>query len=103
MEQDIVPFQISKGMVITGMYRGEQDDGHYVWLRRFDSEAAGNPLRSGASKRLLEDRGYPASRPTPRPGSHQGPAYRAYTQFDRPVNLLSLNRLFLHLLPLQLR
>jgi hypothetical protein len=39
MEQEIVPFQISKGMVITGMYRGEQDDGLYVWLWRFDSEA----------------------------------------------------------------
>ena len=39
MEQEVVPFQISKGMLITGMYRGEQDDSLYVWMRRFDSEA----------------------------------------------------------------
>ena len=39
MEQEVVPFQISKGMLITGMYRGEQDDSLYVWMRGFDSEA----------------------------------------------------------------
>lgn len=39
MEKEIIPFQISKGMVITGSYRGEKDDSVYVWLRRFDSEA----------------------------------------------------------------
>jgi len=39
MEQEIIPFQISKGMVITGSFRGEKDDSVYVWLRRFDSEA----------------------------------------------------------------
>ena len=32
MEQEVVPFQISKGMLITGMYRGEQDDSLYVWM-----------------------------------------------------------------------
>lgn len=39
METEIIPFQISKGMVITGSYRGEEDDSVYIWLRRFDSEA----------------------------------------------------------------
>ena|SRR6185437_16819969 len=39
MEQEIIPFQISKGMVITGSFRGEKDDSVYVWMRRFDSEA----------------------------------------------------------------
>jgi hypothetical protein len=38
MEQEIIPFQISKGMVITGSFRGEKDESVYVWLRRFDSE-----------------------------------------------------------------
>ena len=38
MEQEIIPFQVSKGMVITGSFRGEKDDSVYVWLRRFDSE-----------------------------------------------------------------
>ena len=37
MEEDIIPFQISKGMVIAGSFRGE-DDTTYVWLRRFASE-----------------------------------------------------------------
>ena len=39
MEKDIVPFQVSRGMVITGSWRGEEDDTVYVWMRRFDSEA----------------------------------------------------------------
>ena len=39
MEQEIIPFQISKGMVITGSFRGETDASVYVWLRRFESEA----------------------------------------------------------------
>ncbi len=39
MEQEIIPFQVSKGMVITGSYRGEEDDSVYVWMRRFESEA----------------------------------------------------------------
>lgn len=39
MEGEIIPFQVSKGMVITGSYRGEKDDSVYVWTRRFESEA----------------------------------------------------------------
>jgi len=27
MEEEIIPFQVSKGMLITGSYRGEKDDG----------------------------------------------------------------------------
>ena len=38
MEHTIIPFQISKGMVITGSYRGEEDDSIYIWTRRFKSE-----------------------------------------------------------------
>jgi hypothetical protein len=39
MEEEIIPFQVSKGMVITGSFRGETDDSVYIWLRRFESEA----------------------------------------------------------------
>ena len=39
MEKDIIPFQVSRGMVITGSWRGEEDDTVYVWMRRFESEA----------------------------------------------------------------
>ncbi len=38
MEEEIIPFQISKGMVIVGSFVGEQDQDQYVWLRRFESE-----------------------------------------------------------------
>ncbi len=38
MEQEIIPFQVSQGMVITGSYRGETDESVYVWTRRFESE-----------------------------------------------------------------
>ena len=38
MEGTIIPFQVSKGMVITGSYRGEDDDSVYFWTRRFENE-----------------------------------------------------------------
>ena len=39
MEGTIIPFQVARGMVIAGSFRGEEDDSTYVWLRRFESEA----------------------------------------------------------------
>ena len=39
MDEEIIPFQISKGMVITGHFRGESDDSVYFWIRRFETEA----------------------------------------------------------------
>ena len=38
MESEIIPFQVSKGMVITASFRGEDDDSCYIWMRRFTSE-----------------------------------------------------------------
>lgn len=38
-EEEILPFQTSKGMVISGSFRGEEDPTVWVWLRRFESEA----------------------------------------------------------------
>ncbi len=37
MDAEIIPFQVSKGMVITASFRGE-DESTYVWMRRFESE-----------------------------------------------------------------
>lgn len=39
MEKEVFPFQVAKGGVITGSWRGETDDSCYVWMRRFESEA----------------------------------------------------------------
>ena len=44
MEGTIIPFQVSKGMVITGSYRGEEDDSVYFWTRRFESEGSREAL-----------------------------------------------------------
>lgn len=38
MEEVIIPFQISKGMVILGSFVGEEEEDLYVWVRRFESE-----------------------------------------------------------------
>ncbi len=38
MEEVIIPFQISKGMVIAGSFVGRDDDHTYFWTRRFESE-----------------------------------------------------------------
>jgi uncharacterized iron-regulated protein len=39
MEEEIIPFQVSKGMVITGSFHAETDPTVYIWLRRFENEA----------------------------------------------------------------
>lgn len=38
MEEVIIPFQVSKGMVIVGSFVGQQEDDLYIWIRRFESE-----------------------------------------------------------------
>lgn len=38
MEEKIIPFQISKGMVIIGSFVGQEEEDLYVWIRRFESE-----------------------------------------------------------------
>jgi hypothetical protein len=47
MEEEIIPFQVSKGMVICGSFRGETDESVYVWIRRFESEAQREALYKG--------------------------------------------------------
>ena len=38
MEEEIIPFQISQGMVVVGSFTGETEPDLYIWIRRFDSE-----------------------------------------------------------------
>ena len=41
MEEEILPFQLSKGMIIVGSFLSEQEtkeDGLYIWIRRFENE-----------------------------------------------------------------
>ena len=39
MEEEIIPFQSSKGMVIVGSFVSPDEDDLYVWIRRFEDEA----------------------------------------------------------------
>jgi hypothetical protein len=39
MDREIIPFQVSRGRVVTGSFVDEENPTHYVWLRRFKSEA----------------------------------------------------------------
>ena len=39
MEEEIIPFQVSKGMVILGSFTGQEEDDLYIWIRRFESES----------------------------------------------------------------
>lgn len=38
MEEEIIPFQVSRGMVIVGSFVGQEEEDLYVWIRRFESE-----------------------------------------------------------------
>ena len=50
MQSEIIPFQVSKGMVICGSFRGEEDDSVYFWIRRFESEAQREALYEAVYK-----------------------------------------------------
>ncbi len=39
MQDEILPFQVARGMVISGMFQGETDDSVFIWIRRFESES----------------------------------------------------------------
>ena len=39
MEEVIIPFQVAKGMVVSGAFTGETEEDLYVWIRRFESES----------------------------------------------------------------
>lgn len=39
MENEILPFQVTKGMVIAASFTAPEDPTLYVWLRRLPSEA----------------------------------------------------------------
>ncbi|MDA0665037.1 MAG: NIPSNAP family containing protein, partial [Proteobacteria bacterium] len=38
MEEKIILFQVSKGSVVPGSFRHEEDETVYIWMRRFESE-----------------------------------------------------------------
>ena len=38
MEEEIIPFQVSKGMVILGSFVDEENENLYYWIRRFKNE-----------------------------------------------------------------
>ena len=46
MQEEIIPFQVAKGMVIAGSFRGEDDESVYVWIRRFENEGKRDELYS---------------------------------------------------------
>ncbi len=50
MEEEIIPFQVSKGMVIAASFTAVEDATLYVWMRRFASEAQ----RARLYKRVYE-------------------------------------------------
>jgi hypothetical protein len=39
MEGEIIPYVVSRGMVVTASFRSVDDDTKYIWLRRFENEA----------------------------------------------------------------
>jgi hypothetical protein len=38
MDEIIIPYQMSKGMVVVGSFVGETEEELYVWIRSFDNE-----------------------------------------------------------------
>ena len=37
-EKEIIPFQVTRGMVIAGNFHVEEDDETFIWIRRFKNE-----------------------------------------------------------------
>ncbi len=39
MDEEIIPFQVSKGVVVIGSFTAEEEEDLYIWIRRFKNEA----------------------------------------------------------------
>ena len=50
MEEVIIPFQVSKGMVIIGSFVSKDESDLYIWIRRFESEAQKESLMRLSTK-----------------------------------------------------
>ena len=46
MEEKIIPFQVSKGMVFVGSFVSLDEPDLYIWIRRFESEEEAERLYS---------------------------------------------------------
>jgi hypothetical protein len=57
MENIIIPFQVSKGMVIHGSFSVKEDNDTYIWIRRFKNEDHKNKLYEEVyqSKKWIEE------------------------------------------------
>ena len=51
MEEIIIPFQVTKGMVILGSFIGQEEDDLYIWVRRFEDEAEREELYKAVYER----------------------------------------------------
>ena len=38
MDETLIPFQVSMGVVVVGSFIDREDPDRYVWIRRFDTE-----------------------------------------------------------------
>ena len=93
MEEEIIPFQVSKGMVITGSYHGEEDESIYVWTRRFASEEERKEaLCCGLRKRLLEKRGGSTRIRINRSLSDSSDSHSTDSQVNRAINRPTTNK-----------
>ena len=89
MEETIIPFQVSKGMVITGSYYGEEDETQYFWTRRFNDEGgAGGAVCRGLRERLLEERCCAANSGAYGPVSHTGYENRSDSEVGCSIDIV---------------
>ncbi|MBI1397485.1 MAG: NIPSNAP family containing protein [Betaproteobacteria bacterium] len=51
MEERVIPFQVARGMVVTGSWCDPEQPDHYIWMRRFESEEE----RQALYKAVYED------------------------------------------------
>ena len=82
MEEQVIPFQTSKGMVAVGSFVGEEDESVHVWIRRFENEAERERLYEAVFQSehwkneiapriegMLDSEAMQVTRLTPTPGS----------------------------------
>ncbi|MEZ4831833.1 MAG: hypothetical protein R2873_07475 [Caldilineaceae bacterium] len=85
MEEVIIPFQISKGMVVLGSFTGEQEDDLYVWIRRFNDEEERKALYAAVYESdFWKNESLPKSR-IPGPRKNRGDAAEPHAEISAPV------------------
>ena len=58
MDEEVIPYQVSRGMVVLASFTAPEDPDLYVWMRRFESQEQKEALYAAVYQNDVWQKGY---------------------------------------------